>query len=77
MPIYEYVCGKCGEEFEHLTRADEKPTCPACGDEKKLARQMSAPSAHTKGAAPGCAAKEAGMCDVPNAGGCGGCCGMG
>lgn len=31
MPIYEYVCKKCGHKFEALVRRDEAPTCAACG----------------------------------------------
>lgn len=31
MPIYEYVCKGCGEEFEALVRRDEVPVCAACG----------------------------------------------
>ena len=37
MPIYEYKCGKCDEEFEALVfRADEEIACPQCkGDRVK------------------------------------------
>lgn len=31
MPIYEYVCEKCGNEFEVLVFRDEAITCPDCG----------------------------------------------
>ena len=32
MPIYEYICRKCGNEFEVLVfNKDEKPECPECG----------------------------------------------
>ena len=41
MPIYEYVCKKCGNEFEVLVfNKDEKPECPACGA-KKPTKKMS------------------------------------
>ena len=30
MPIFEYTCQSCGHHFEHLTRADREPACPAC-----------------------------------------------
>ena len=37
MPIYEYQCQECGEEFEKLIRSPEKIECPECGgDVKKL-----------------------------------------
>ena len=31
MPIYEYVCEKCGNEFEMLVFTNDEPSCPACG----------------------------------------------
>lgn len=33
MPIYEYVCSKCGHAFEHLARnlRDAAQACPTCG----------------------------------------------
>ena len=34
MPIYEYQCQECGEEFERLIRSFEKIECPECGSEK-------------------------------------------
>ncbi|MBK9675844.1 MAG: zinc ribbon domain-containing protein [Betaproteobacteria bacterium] len=39
MPIYEYACTKCGQEFETLVRSDTVPDCPNCHStelEKKL-----------------------------------------
>ena len=33
MPIYEYVCSKCGSKFELLkpiSQADEEADCPQC-----------------------------------------------
>ena len=39
MPIYEYICKSCGEEFETLVRASSTPDCPGCHStelEKKL-----------------------------------------
>jgi putative FmdB family regulatory protein len=37
MPLYEYKCQKCGEEFEKLSKtsqADESKTCPKCGSQE-------------------------------------------
>lgn len=34
MPLYEYRCGKCGQQFEsyrRLSDVKEAETCPACG----------------------------------------------
>jgi putative FmdB family regulatory protein len=39
MPIYEYACNQCGQEFETLIRSDTVPGCPNCHStslEKKL-----------------------------------------
>lgn len=43
MPIYEYVCKKCGHEQEALHKVDEKPrlACDACGA-KPLSKLVSA-----------------------------------
>jgi putative FmdB family regulatory protein len=41
MPIYEYKCGDCGENFEALVMGSEDAVeCEKCGS-KKLERQMS------------------------------------
>ncbi len=37
MPIYEYICKKCGERFERLLLKVSSPgdvTCPYCGSEE-------------------------------------------
>jgi len=39
MPIFEYACPRCGNEFEALVRSDTTPECPGCHStqlEKKL-----------------------------------------
>jgi putative FmdB family regulatory protein len=40
MPIYEYLCSKCGTEFElrrSFSEADKPAPCPKCGaDSEKL-----------------------------------------
>jgi putative FmdB family regulatory protein len=51
MPIYEYVCEKCGNKFDEFFWADEdtsKLKCPKCGD-KKLTKTVSAFSTGSKG----------------------------
>lgn len=30
MPIYEYTCQQCHNEFEALVRSSTVPQCPAC-----------------------------------------------
>ena len=70
MPIYEYECGSCGNQFEQLVRGAERPECPTCGS-RQLDKQFSVPAAHTGTTTPPCAVKDAGQCDVSN------CCGQG
>ncbi len=30
MPLFEYRCRKCGDQFEALVRGTDQPTCPSC-----------------------------------------------
>jgi putative FmdB family regulatory protein len=69
MPIYEYMCGKCGARFEHLARtaADKPAACKKCGAPKP-ARQLSTFSAKvSQGHSHGPDSCDSGAC-----GGCGG-----
>jgi putative FmdB family regulatory protein len=37
MPLYEYQCEKCHQEFEQIVRyseADLLPACPTCGSQQ-------------------------------------------
>lgn len=40
MPIHEYVCQDCGEQFEKLVRASDTPQCPRCHS-VSLAKKLS------------------------------------
>ena len=40
MPIYEYICEKCGDEFEMLVFRSDEPVCPSCGN-KQPTKKMS------------------------------------
>jgi putative FmdB family regulatory protein len=31
MPIYEYTCSECSEEFEELVSGNSEVKCPSCG----------------------------------------------
>jgi putative FmdB family regulatory protein len=31
VPLFDYKCGQCGEEFEALVRGGSAPSCPRCG----------------------------------------------
>lgn len=74
MPIYEYACQGCGQEFELLVRSDTVPACPQCHAtqlEKKLS--VFATSATESQAAPpagGCGACPAGGGAGGGGGGC-------
>ena len=48
MPIYEYTCKGCGEEFETLVRSSTTPDCPECHS-TELEKQL---SVFSTGAAP-------------------------
>jgi len=50
MPIYEYRCGACGHQEEHLQKISDKPlaTCPAC-HKRAYKKQLSAAGFQLKG----------------------------
>lgn len=58
MPIYEYRCQTCEEEFEELVSPGETPACPECGT-TKLEKLM---SAHSVGNSAAKAAPAQGAC---------------
>jgi len=45
MPIYAFACSACGHDFERLQKlSDADPTtCPSCGAEGSVGRQLTAP----------------------------------
>jgi putative FmdB family regulatory protein len=50
MPIYEFVCLSCGNDFEKLQSFSEtsSPHCPACQSDQ-VRRRLSSPAIHFKG----------------------------
>ncbi len=51
MPIYEFRCDECEEEFEKLVRSTSTPTeitCPSCGS-KQVAKRVSSFAARSSG----------------------------
>ena len=70
MPLYEYACESCSEDFELLIRGDERPECPSCGG-LKLTKLMSAPAAHTTSSSnlPLCQPQSPAGCGLPQCGG--------
>jgi putative FmdB family regulatory protein len=51
MPIFEYTCQSCNHRFEHLTRADREPVCPAC-EGHALSKHLSTFAVGANGPAP-------------------------
>jgi putative FmdB family regulatory protein len=50
MPIYEFVCQSCSNEFENIQSFSDPsvPLCPNCGNQD-VERQMGRPAIHFKG----------------------------
>jgi putative FmdB family regulatory protein len=50
MPIYEFTCQTCGNEFERLQSFSDTttPTCPKC-QSVQVDRRLSSPAIHFKG----------------------------
>ncbi|MDH3424847.1 MAG: zinc ribbon domain-containing protein, partial [Gemmatimonadota bacterium] len=48
IPIYEYSCQDCGNDFEALIRGDAKAVCPEC-ESQNLERAFSLPTVHSSG----------------------------
>lgn len=68
MPLYDYICGNCGERTEvmHSVHAESPDTCPACGL-GPLKKALNPPAIHFKGT--GWAKKERASASVPKAAG--------
>ena len=71
MPIYEYKCNKCGENFEKLVFSsdDEREfICDSCG-EKKLSRTVSSFSKGPSSSGAGLGSiSESNSCGGPSSG---------
>jgi putative FmdB family regulatory protein len=69
MPVYEYVCPSCGQEFERLVRSmdsRERVNCPECGG-SKVKRKLSVFAARQGAAArTPASASPCGRCGDPN-----------
>jgi putative FmdB family regulatory protein len=51
MPLYEYICSDCGNEFEKVVsffNSNEEVICPKC-ESKETHRQLSLVAAHNSG----------------------------
>ena len=71
MPIYEYACHQCGNEFEALVRSDTVPECPSCHSlELKKRLSVFATAASGPESAPIAADPCASCCHMGSPGGC-------
>ena len=73
MPIYEYRCNQCNEEFEYLIIGKDKPCCPCCCS-KKVSKRMSVCGFVSKGTGGETVSQSAGSsCGGCSATSCGSC----
>jgi len=69
MPIYEYICKECNQEFEAIVYGSQKAACPKCHS-KQLARQLSVFAVSAKGSsAPRASERPCGSCGDPRGAG--------
>ncbi len=75
MPLYEYACQECHQDFELLMRTGESPECPHCGSQR-LQKLLSTVVAHSAGGStlPVCNGPEEAGCGFSQCGG--GACGF-
>ncbi|MBN2047434.1 MAG: zinc ribbon domain-containing protein [Anaerolineaceae bacterium] len=65
MPIYEYVCKECGQNFEKrvsFAEADLIPECPVCKSEKTHKKLSLFCAPGTSGGSGGCSSCSGGSC---------------
>ncbi len=71
MPIYEYHCDQCKNEFEKLVlKSSEKIVCPRCKN-KKVQRMMSAFAFSSGGKFKSTASSSCGGCSATSCSTCG------
>jgi len=77
MPVYEYVCARCGARFEKLLRSmhtTEQVVCPSCGSDRAdramsvFAVGESAGSSASRASRPACCQECSGDGTCPMAG---------
>lgn len=74
MPIYEYRCSECGQQFELLVNASDTPCCPSC-DSAQIEKQLSVFAVGRGGG--GSAGQVPERCETCPGRGDGGSCGIG
>lgn len=72
MPMFEFICKKCGEEFEELLFSrDEDVECPGCGS-SEVGKKVSVVAFKSSGRFVSSASSSCAGCS-PGPGGCSGC----
>jgi putative FmdB family regulatory protein len=76
MPIFEYTCKQCKQQFEELVfgQDDEGVVCPGCGS-AKVERLMSCCRSKVGGGRESDAPAAKAASPAPSGGGCAGCSG--
>lgn len=75
MPIFEYVCKRCKNQFEELVFSqDEQAVCPSCGS-TRTEKLMSCCRSKVGGGAREHDTTAAPAASTPSRGGCAGCSG--
>lgn len=78
MPLFEFICEKCGKQFEKIVFSINNETieCPSCKS-KDVKKQFSTFSASSHHHHNGCCSSSSSACmNKKTSGGCGGCCGI-
>ena len=72
MPIFEYRCKECGNEFEELVTGDREKViaCPDCGKNTEKLMSVIGGIAMNKNSGPSCASSCAGASACAASGGC-------
>lgn len=65
MPIFEYRCQDCGQDFEALVRSNTTPECPTC-QSVSLERQLSVFATASTAAPVAAMAGPCGSCGNPD-----------
>ena len=79
MPLFEYICKKCGKEFEKLIFSinNEKIECPDCRGTDIDKKFSTFSSKNLKNESHSCGSMPSHSCMTKkNSGDCGGCCGI-
>lgn len=65
MPIFEYRCGRCGQEFERLVFGSQTVKCPACESEDvKKKPSLFGMSGVENPTSSGCSSCKSGSCST-------------